>query len=226
MTQATVKCPEGHPNPAGQRFCGQCATPLAGLCPNGHANPAERKYCGFCGTRLAPQDTDHNAQTATPAQHPDAPGAGGGGDTSGGESGRISGSAGKKRTAILVALAAMIVLLIGLAVGTYYNHYFVGPEGDGRVAIFRGNQPYLLGCIDGQGQLRTVRYDADHSGCRFLRVEDLKTSERPQVIAGFLGGSLDYTTSQLWDVVQNSLLPLCAAAQLPGAECRPPAAGH
>src|SRR2546426_12497270 len=42
-----------HDNPAGTRFCGQCATPLAALCPAcGAANPPGNKFCGQCAAPL------------------------------------------------------------------------------------------------------------------------------------------------------------------------------
>ena len=44
----------GAPNPAGQKFCGDCGTALARGCPNcGAANPAGQRFCGECGTSLA-----------------------------------------------------------------------------------------------------------------------------------------------------------------------------
>jgi len=49
-----IKCPHcGFDNPAGMKFCGQCATPLANLCPNcGFENPPGFKFCGSCGHNL------------------------------------------------------------------------------------------------------------------------------------------------------------------------------
>jgi class 3 adenylate cyclase len=51
-----MDCPScGHPNPAGARFCGTCATPLAGssVCPNcGASNPADQRFCNACGQAL------------------------------------------------------------------------------------------------------------------------------------------------------------------------------
>jgi class 3 adenylate cyclase/tetratricopeptide (TPR) repeat protein len=41
-------------NPAGMKFCGQCAAPLAFSCPScGAANPPGHKFCGQCATPLA-----------------------------------------------------------------------------------------------------------------------------------------------------------------------------
>ena len=43
----------GHDNPAGLRFCAQCASDLANICTAcGFENPAGFKFCGQCGTDL------------------------------------------------------------------------------------------------------------------------------------------------------------------------------
>jgi len=49
-----IPCPAcGAPAQPGQRFCGQCGTPLAHGCPAcGEENPAEHKFCGSCGSAL------------------------------------------------------------------------------------------------------------------------------------------------------------------------------
>lgn len=52
MSKPTVRCPQGHENPAGQHFCGSCGTSLDGLCPNGHSNPTGQSFCGQCGAPL------------------------------------------------------------------------------------------------------------------------------------------------------------------------------
>ncbi len=44
----------GAESPAGQRFCGQCGSPMARGCPScGAENPPENRFCGNCGTPLA-----------------------------------------------------------------------------------------------------------------------------------------------------------------------------
>jgi class 3 adenylate cyclase/tetratricopeptide (TPR) repeat protein len=45
-----MKCPRCHAeNPAGTRFCGQCAAPFVSVCPScGASNPPENKFCGQC----------------------------------------------------------------------------------------------------------------------------------------------------------------------------------
>jgi class 3 adenylate cyclase/tetratricopeptide (TPR) repeat protein len=43
----------GAANPAGNRFCGDCGSPLAAACPTcGTENPAGQRFCGQCGTPL------------------------------------------------------------------------------------------------------------------------------------------------------------------------------
>jgi hypothetical protein len=62
---AEVRCPAGHVNAAGERFCGQCGAPLSVACPNGHANDPSDQFCSQCGAPL------HAAPAATPP--PQAP---------------------------------------------------------------------------------------------------------------------------------------------------------
>jgi len=70
-----MKCPQcGTDNPAGMRFCGQCATALPQklTCPNcGVENPAGMKFCGQCATALDPPDRP--AQKPQPAPPPPKP---------------------------------------------------------------------------------------------------------------------------------------------------------
>ena len=52
-------------NPAGMRFCGQCAAPLGGVCPScGAANPPENRFSGSCAVAL---DTYRSPGFAEPA---------------------------------------------------------------------------------------------------------------------------------------------------------------
>ena len=48
-------CPQcAAENPAGQRFCGSCGSPLAAVCPScASPNPPGQRFCGSCGTALA-----------------------------------------------------------------------------------------------------------------------------------------------------------------------------
>src|SRR6516225_4777827 len=49
-----MQCPRcQHENPAGMKFCGQCAAPLASACLScGAANPSGNKFCGQCAAPL------------------------------------------------------------------------------------------------------------------------------------------------------------------------------
>ena len=49
-----MQCPRcQQENPAGMKFCGECATPLASVCPScGAANPPGNKFCGQCAAPL------------------------------------------------------------------------------------------------------------------------------------------------------------------------------
>lgn len=42
-------CPEGHPVPDGQHFCGDCGTRVVVSCPHGHENPYDNQFCFDCG---------------------------------------------------------------------------------------------------------------------------------------------------------------------------------
>ncbi len=50
-----MRCPRcDAENPAGMKFCGQCAAPLASLCPScGTTNPSGNKFCGQCAAPLS-----------------------------------------------------------------------------------------------------------------------------------------------------------------------------
>jgi hypothetical protein len=66
-----MRCPSCEfENPAGMKFCGQCATPLTSPCPQcGFANPPGFAFCGQCATPLtaAPSMVASSPQTYTPA---------------------------------------------------------------------------------------------------------------------------------------------------------------
>jgi class 3 adenylate cyclase len=59
LNEREVRCPRcQHDNPAGMKFCGQCATPLAAVCPACHAaNPPENRFCGQCAVPLSLMST-------------------------------------------------------------------------------------------------------------------------------------------------------------------------
>jgi class 3 adenylate cyclase/tetratricopeptide (TPR) repeat protein len=64
-----VTCPScGTENPVGQKFCGECGTPLAAVCPScGTTNPPGQKFCGECGTPLADKPATATAGPPTPS---------------------------------------------------------------------------------------------------------------------------------------------------------------
>ena len=64
-----MTCPAcGHENPEGQKFCGECGTPLARTCPScGTSNAPTLKFCGECGTALAVQAPAVRAATSAPS---------------------------------------------------------------------------------------------------------------------------------------------------------------
>jgi membrane protease subunit (stomatin/prohibitin family) len=54
-TEGGGTCPDGHPVPAGAKFCPQCGKPVvaSGFCPNcGKATPSDAKFCPSCGKQL------------------------------------------------------------------------------------------------------------------------------------------------------------------------------
>jgi Double zinc ribbon len=59
-------------NPAGMKFCGQCATPLIGLCPQcGVANPPRLKFFVDCGASIG--SASRLASPPTMAAQPQVP---------------------------------------------------------------------------------------------------------------------------------------------------------
>ncbi|MGH7331400.1 MAG: AAA family ATPase, partial [Candidatus Rokuibacteriota bacterium] len=60
-----MRCPRcEHENPAGMKFCGQCAAPLTAACPAcGAVNPPGNRFCGQCAAPLA---ADQRAKVASP----------------------------------------------------------------------------------------------------------------------------------------------------------------
>jgi hypothetical protein len=56
----TVRCANGHDNPDGQSFCGECGSTLQQAvvkCANGHENAPGQRYCGECGAPLTQPST-------------------------------------------------------------------------------------------------------------------------------------------------------------------------
>jgi hypothetical protein len=59
-----MHCPRcGFDNPAGTKFCGECAAPLNTPCPQcGFENPPGFKFCGACATPLTVEDQSPKSQ--------------------------------------------------------------------------------------------------------------------------------------------------------------------
>ncbi len=49
---AEIRCPAGHANTVGERFCGTCGAALPVICANGHANDPSDQFCGVCGAPI------------------------------------------------------------------------------------------------------------------------------------------------------------------------------
>lgn len=54
-----VSCSNGHINPSGKVFCGDCGIPLPTewRCRSGHVNPSDKRFCGDCGQGRTESDT-------------------------------------------------------------------------------------------------------------------------------------------------------------------------
>ncbi len=130
----------------------------------------------------------------------------------------------RSRRRIYIAAAVLVlVVLAGLAVAREIvrNNYYVS-EHDGIVSIMRGVQgsflglslqePYLLGCLNARNELSLIGADQsrDNLGCRLLGVDDMRPSERAQVIAGLPSGTLDDAIAQIEELSHSSVLPVCA----------------
>jgi len=127
----------------------------------------------------------------------------------------------RRRIVIATVLLALVVLA-ALAVGRAMirSNYYVS-EHDGTVSIMRGVQgsflgyplqePYLLGCLNDRNELSLISFDQsrDKLDCHLLGVNDLRPSERAQVIAGLPTGSLDNAISQINELAHSSVLPVC-----------------
>ena len=101
----------------------------------------------------------------------------------------------------IAAALLVLVVLAGLAVGREIvrNNYYV-TQHDGTVSIMRGVQgsflgyqlqePYLLGCLNERNDLSLISAGQSHDNldCRMLGVNDMRPSERAQVIAGLTVG--------------------------------------
>ncbi|HKP42862.1 PP2C family protein-serine/threonine phosphatase, partial [Mycobacterium sp.] len=130
----------------------------------------------------------------------------------------------RSRRRILIAAALVVlVALAGLAIGREIvrSNYYVS-EHDGTVSIMRGVQgsflglalqePYLLGCLNARNELSLISAGQakNNLDCHLLGVNDMRPSERAQVIAGLPSGTLDDAIAQIEELARSSVLPACA----------------
>jgi protein phosphatase len=128
-----------------------------------------------------------------------------------------------RRRMFIAAVLLVLVVLAGLAIGREIvrSNYYV-TEHDGTVSIMQGVQgsflglalqePYLLGCLNARNELSLIRsgQSNDNLACRMLGVNDMRPSERAQVVAGLPSGTLDEAISQIEELARSSVLPTCA----------------
>ncbi len=128
-----------------------------------------------------------------------------------------------RRRMLIAAVLLVLVVLAGLAVGREIvrSNYYV-TEHDGTVSIMRGVQgsflglalqePYLLGCLNARNELSLISagQSQDNLDCRMLGVNDMRPSERAQVVAGLPSGTLDDAIAQIEELARSSVLPTCA----------------
>jgi serine/threonine protein phosphatase PrpC len=127
-----------------------------------------------------------------------------------------------RRRMIIAAVLLVLVVLAGLAVGREIvrSNYYV-TEHDGTVSIMRGVQgsflglalqePYLLGCLNARNELSLISPgQSEDLDCRMLGVNDMRPSERAQVVAGLPSGTLDDAIGQIEELARSSVLPTCA----------------
>ncbi|MFI6871022.1 PP2C family protein-serine/threonine phosphatase [Nocardia sp. NPDC050406] len=140
----------------------------------------------------------------------------------------------------LLALALIVAIGAGLTVG--YNmirgNYYVGADGD-RVVVLRGlpgsvlgysiNDVDQVGCVTRNGDLSLVSPGAEFpSGCRELKLTDLKPTGRDSVDKGLPPGSREEAVRQMQSLAQRELLPPCekpAPPTTPTDPNQPPASG-
>ena len=128
----------------------------------------------------------------------------------------------------LFAALVVLVVLGALAIGRTIirNNYYVTAYDD-TVSIMRGVQgsflgfalqePYLSGCLNARDELSLISPDGSRNdlGCRLFSVNDMRQSERAQVLAGLPGGTLDEAIAQIEQLAKSSLLQPCDALKPP-----------
>ena len=142
-----------------------------------------------------------------------------------------------RRKMFIAAAVLILVVLAGLAVGREIvrSNYYV-TQNDGTVSIMRGVQgsflgyqlqePYLLGCLNERNDLSLISAQQSRDGlnCRMLNVNDMRPSERAQIVAGLPSGSLDNAIAQIEQLARDSVLPTCPTRTPPPPTPTPTAA--
>lgn len=127
-----------------------------------------------------------------------------------------------RRRIVIAATLLALVVLAGLAIGREIvrNNYYVAAH-EGSVSVMRGvdgsllgyslQEPYLLGCLNARNELSLISAGQSgvNRGCQLLNVQDMRESERAQVLAGLPGGSLDEAIAQIEELARSSVLPIC-----------------
>jgi protein phosphatase len=140
-----------------------------------------------------------------------------------------------RRRLFIAAALLVLVVVAALGIGRWIirNNYYV-TQNDGTVSIMRGVQgsflgiqlqePYLLGCLNERNDLSLISAGQAHNDldCRMLGVDDMRPSERAQVIAGLPSGSLDNAISQIEELARSSVLPVCPTRTAPPPPPPPP----
>src|SRR6185312_4950487 len=78
-------------------------------------------------------------------------------------------------------------------------------------------EPYLLGCLNDRNDLSLISaaQSNDNLDCRMLNVNDMRPSERAQIVAGLPSGSLDNAIGQIEQLARDSVLPPCPTRTTP-----------
>lgn len=140
---------------------------------------------------------------------------------------------------LIAAVLVVLIALAGLAIArrVVLNNYYVSAH-EGNVSIMQGVQgsllgyrlqrPDLVGCLDSRGDMSLVSYGeaASNLSCKYLKVSDLRPSERQQVETGLPGGTLDEAIGQLRQLSKNALPPCPPPAPKTPPPPAPPTAGR
>ncbi|QLL07483.1 PP2C family protein-serine/threonine phosphatase [Mycobacterium vicinigordonae] len=122
-----------------------------------------------------------------------------------------------RRRLFLVVTLVVLLLLAGLFIGRMIvrDNYYVATNG-ASVAIMRGvqgsllgmsmHEVHLVGCVNAQNVVTEA--PPGTAGCRQLKLDDLRQSERAAVQSGLPSGSLEDARNQLRKLAAG-LLPIC-----------------